>query len=152
MTIVPIIFGLFTAISPAAPVTWDFAAKHTAEGKVLVMLTADLEEGWHLYATTLPTDEGPLPTEFRFQESEAYTIEVPLTEPEPVEEFDPNFALIVRHHSGEPEFTMLIEPVANEPFEVKGEVEYMVCNDRTCLPPVVVPFTIEVPPIITGKE
>ena len=27
----------------------------------------------------------------------------------------------------------------------EGEVEYMVCNDVTCLPPVGIPFRIEVP-------
>ncbi len=133
--------------SPASPVTWHFGASGTDDGKVLITMTAQLEDGWHIYATELPSEEGPLPTEFRFTESAAYTVNIPLTEPEPVEEYDPNFLTTVRHHSGTPRYTMLVERVEAGSFTVQGEVEYMVCNDRTCLPPVVVPFNIEVGPI-----
>jgi len=28
---------------------------------------------------------------------------------------------------------------------LKGEVEYMVCNDKTCLPPTTVSFVLDVP-------
>ncbi len=144
-----IILGLllFPFMVPAtSPVSWSFNAAAADDGKVLVSFIAQVEPGWHIYAIDLPNEEGPLPTEFRLQQSDAYTIVVPVTEPEPMEEYDPNFATTVRHHSGTPRFTMLVERTSETAFPVKGEVEYMVCNDRTCLPPVVVPFTIEVAP------
>jgi DsbC/DsbD-like thiol-disulfide interchange protein len=147
MMIAPLFFSLFAGVSAGSPVAWSFGSNSTDDGKVMIILTAQLEDGWHIYATDLPNDEGPLPTEFRFIPSEAWEVTIPLTEPEPVEEYDPNFATIVRHHSGTPRYTMLVERVNGDPFTVQGEVEYMVCNDRTCLPPVVVPFTIEVEPI-----
>ncbi len=127
-----------------SPVAWHAAAAATDDGKVMITITAEVETGWHIYAMELPADEGPLPTEFRFPESDAYKVSIPLTEPEPQEEFDQNFSMTVRHHSGTPQFTMLIERQSDSPFTVNGEVEYMVCNDRTCLPPVVVPITVEV--------
>ena len=141
-----IAFLLFFSLAPitSSPVSWHFAAADTEDGKVLVTLTAEVEDGWHLYATELPSDEGPLPTIFRFEESEHYKVDVPLTEPEPVEEFDQNFGMMVRHHSGSPQFTVLVEPTTTQPFTVEGEVEYMVCNDVTCLPPKVVPFSITI--------
>jgi thiol:disulfide interchange protein DsbD len=69
----------------------------------------------------------------------------PLNEPVPKEEFDPNFEMQVRYHPGNPRFTQRIKPATANGFVVEGEVEFMVCNDVTCLPPTAVPFRIEVP-------
>jgi thiol:disulfide interchange protein DsbD len=137
-----IVLALLAGIPAASPVKWKFASIPTEKGLVELKMTAVVESGWHIYATTLPNTDGPLPTEFRFKENDRYKVIEPLREPEPVEEFDPNFQTIVRHHSGNPEFTMTIQPIAKGSFAVEGEVEYMVCNDRTCLPPVVVPIKI----------
>ena len=142
MIVLLLTFALVSITS--SPVSWHFAAADTDDGKVLVTLTAEVEEGWHMYATELPSDEGPLPTIFRFKESTDYTVTEQLNEPEPVEEFDNNFGVMVRHHSGTPKFTLVVEPTSTQPFTVEGEVEYMVCNDVTCLPPKVVPFSITI--------
>lgn len=144
--IAAVLLSLLAGLSATSPVQWHFTATPKDDGRVLITMTADLEDGWHMYATELPSDDGPLPTEFRFGDEAGYKVEMPLTEPEAVEEFDPNFAMVVRHHSGKPQFTMLVERTSDGPFNVTGEVEYMVCNDRTCLPPVVVPFDIAVGP------
>jgi hypothetical protein len=148
----PVLFSLAMSLSSGAPVQWHFGAMAADDGQVLITFTALLEPGWHLYATDLPSDDGPLPTEFRFTEHGGYTVKVPLTEPDAVEEYDPNFMMVVRHHSGEPRFTMVVEPAGERAFNVVGEVEYMVCNDRTCLPPVVVPFDIAVETIEPTEE
>ena len=75
----------------------------------------------------------------------SFSIVGELKEPDPVEEYDPNFAMMVRYHSGQPRFVLSIKPSSDAPFVVEGEVEYMVCNDKTCLPPMTVPFRITVP-------
>ncbi len=109
-----------------------------------VMLTAQLEEGWHLYATELSSDQGPIPTSFRFMPSDAFEVAGVLMEPEAKEEYDPNFAMTVRHHSGRPVFSLPIMRKSKEAFTVEGELEFMVCNDKTCLPPEVVRFSIPI--------
>ena len=126
------------------PVAWEFQAIANGTEEVKIKITAQIDEGWHVYATDLPSDEGPLPTVFRFEESTDFRLMGDLIEPAPVEQFDPNFAVMVKHHSGKPEFTMKLERTTAEAFTVKGEVEYMACNDRTCLPPLVVPFEITI--------
>lgn len=126
------------------PVKWEFHSIANGKHEVKIILTANIDEGWHVYATDLPSDEGPLPTVFRFEENDAFQLKGALIAPQPVEQFDPNFAIMVKHHSGRPEFSMELKRNTPEAFTVKGEVEYMVCNDRTCLPPVAVPFSIEV--------
>lgn len=128
---------------PKHPATWSFAAVVTEGDRVEVILTAQLEEGWHLYATELPSDQGPIATSFTFTPSEAFTAGT-LVEPAAKEEYDPNFAMVVRHHSGAPVFKLPIVRRTADAFTVEGELEFMVCNDKTCLPPEVVPFKIAV--------
>lgn len=135
--------ALWSAGPPASPVHWRFKADEQADGLVRVELLAETEPGWHIYATRQTGDEGPIPTSIRFAPSEAYALEGPCAEPEPVERHDPNFGMLVRYHEGSPAFVQLVRPTASGPIEIAGEVEYMVCNDRTCLPPVVVPFNLK---------
>lgn len=128
-----------------SPVSWSFSSSWMEDGRVDVMIEASVQDGWHFYATELPSDEGPIATAFRFKQSDSFEVVSALTEPVPEEEFDENFGVMVRHHSGKPRFHLVVRPLGKGPFEVQGEVEYMACNNNTCLPPVVVPFIITVP-------
>lgn len=129
-----------------SPVSWSFGATLWEDGSVSVDMTAHIQKGWHLYATELPSDQGPLPTVFRIQADAAYEVLGGVQSPSPVEAYDPNFAMVVRYHSGAPVFQVRLMPGGREPFTVSGDVEYMVCDDRTCLPPVRVPFKVLVDP------
>ncbi|MBK7385065.1 MAG: sugar transporter [Flavobacteriales bacterium] len=141
------LLGLLSVSPDANPASWTFSARTLPNGQVSIELIATLEKGWHLYATELPSDQGPVPTSFRFEPSRAYEVVGKLVEPDPVVGYDINFGMVVRHHSGTPRFELIIDPVAKGPFLVEGEVEYMVCNEKTCLPPITVPFSIRVTPL-----
>ncbi len=132
---------------PAGPVRWHFEAAAGPKDRVEVRLQATLEAGWHMYALELPRNDGPLPTVVRLHPGEGHKGTVELHEPKPVEEMDPNFGMVVRHHSGQPVFRVVTRRTTDQAFQLSGEVEYMLCNDRTCLPPVAVPFTLEVPAV-----
>lgn len=135
---------LFAAALPTGPVQWSFGAKATGSGQVAVELTATVQEGWHIYATRLENDLGPIPTSIRFEKDERLKAVGELAEPVPEEVFDPNFEMQVRYHSGTPVFVQRFQPTTLGVHVVKGEVEFMVCNDKTCLPPEVVKFELEV--------
>lgn len=140
---IPILFALSASIS-TNPVTWKFSATSAGDGLVRVEVRSEVRSGWHIYATSLPSDQGPVATSIRFHESESYVINGPLQEPAAVEVFDPNFSMMVRYHEGSPVFSQIIKPMRAGEFDVLGEVEYMVCNEKTCLPPVKVPFKLHV--------
>jgi len=129
---------------PSAPVAWQFSAVLRADGIVEVRCDAQVDAGWHVYATELPSMDGPIATSIRITPSDSYGEVIALQQPVPMEEYDPNFAMVVRYHAGTPRFVVLLKPSSIAPFKVQGEVEYMVCNDKTCLPPVVVPFDVPV--------
>ena len=131
--------------TPSDPAKWMFSSEQSTDGVVNVQLQATLEEGWHLYAISLPSDQGPIATSFTFKNSSEWVAAGELIEPVPVEEYDMNFAMDVRHHSGSPVFILPIKRATDKTFNVEGELEFMVCNNKTCLPPKVVPFSIVIP-------
>lgn len=124
------------------PVQWSFQAVTDGPGPVRVELMATIEEGWYMYATELPSDDGPLPTVIRILPADHFVLQGPVEGPEPKEQYDPNFGMVVRYHSGSPVFTQYILPSATGDLWLEGEVEFMCCNDKTCLPPRVVPFRL----------
>lgn len=145
MSTVALISLLSMLIPNGPPVSWSFGSKPMADGTIAVQLTAHVDEGWHIYATKLENDLGPIPTTITVDQTEGLSSVGPLVEPEPEEVYDQNFQMNVRYHSGEPTFVQHLRSSGTEPAIVTGEVEYMVCNDKTCLPPTTVPFRLEVP-------
>ena len=69
----------------------------------------------------------------------------PAIEQEPEETDDPNFGMVVRYHGGTATFTQPTERETPEAYALHGSVEYMACNDKTCLPPRKVEFTLDIP-------
>jgi len=128
------------------PVSWSFVSTPLEDGTTALEMTAHVEAGWHIYATQLENDLGPIPTTITIHPSEGVESTGALVEPEPEEVYDQNFQMNVRYHSGEPLFVQRVKVTSSNPVVVEGEVEYMVCNDKTCLPPTTAPFRLEVKP------
>lgn len=144
-SLLSLVLAMATAIAFAgSPVSWSFATKEAANGRTYVALRALCQEGWHIYALTLPRDDGPFPTIISVTPSPAFKAGETL-EPAPVEVEDPNFQMLVRYHGHEVEFLIPIDRLSKEAFNVAGTVEYMCCNDKTCLPPVSVEFNVPFP-------
>lgn len=137
--------GVLLQARAGGPVTWAFTATPTGTDTVQVLLTATCEPGWHIYALQLPSDQGPLPTEVQLDEDPAYSALGAAVEPAPVETDDPNFGVKVRYHGAEVTFAQFVSRNTKMAFVIAGNVQYMACNDMTCLPPRSVPFTVNVP-------
>lgn len=129
------------------PVSWAFSLGPEVNGQCEVLLTATCEEGWHLYALTLPRDDGPFPTEIRVQPDAAFELVGAPVEPTPIEVEDPNFQMLVRYHGHTSVFRVPVRRLSKDAFKVSGQVEYMCCNDKMCLPPVKVEFHVPIPAV-----
>jgi thiol:disulfide interchange protein DsbD len=144
-TIIIAALALSTANPPDAPVKWTFNTEELPNGQVRVNITANIDKGWHVYATQLPSDEGPLPTVIALADDKRFYTVDGVKEPEPEKAHDPNFGMMLHYHSNTVVFSQVIARRGAQAFTVNGEVEYMACNDEKCLPPVKVPFAVEVP-------
>jgi thiol:disulfide interchange protein DsbD len=143
LSLLVLLVPAFAALA-GGPITWSFEAVAAADGKVEVHLKVTCEEGWHIYALTLPRDDGPIPTAVRVNPS-AEHVAGAVVEPKPEEAYDPNFGMDLRFHERTAVFVVPVERLAKGGFTGSGEVEYMACNEKTCLPPVAVPFSVTVP-------
>ena len=137
-----LLWSLSSFSQPEKPVLWDVSLAMEGMNANLIF-SAKIDEGWHLYATHLDSDEGPIPTEFVYDEASQVFLAGDLNEEEPIEKYDPNFDMEVRYFEHQ---TTFVQPLkfSGEAKAVKGYITYMVCNDERCLPPVDEPFEVTI--------
>jgi thiol:disulfide interchange protein len=122
------------------PVKWTFSEKRDKDVATLVF-TASIDKGWHVYS--LFASDGPTPTSFNFEKSDAYELVGPVKESKPEEHFDETFGAVVKFFSDRAVFKQKIRIKSDKDFQVKGVLNYMVCNDKMCLPPEDVEFVFD---------
>lgn len=126
------------------PVKWKIKLddKGGAPEKEIVF-TATADKGWHLYDMNLP-EGGPVSTSFTFETlngAELIGQLVPSVKPTTV--YDEQFAMNLRWYPGTVSFTQKLKVTDPAKFKAEGEVEFMACNDETCLPPDQIPFSFD---------
>ena len=130
------------------PVSWACTPAPAAGDTVRIELRATCQPGWHFYALHQSSNEGPLPTQVSIPAGPGYRVAGPVHEPEPVVADDPAFGVRVKYHQGSTTLHQDIIREGSQGFTVPCAVEYMACNDKTCLPPRTVAFTLEIPATI----
>jgi thiol:disulfide interchange protein len=125
------------------PVTWEFGAEKKSDGKFELIFTATIEKGAHIYSMDIPRS-GPIPTTFRFDSTGAYRLDgKPFEVTAAVEKMDEAFGFKIKTFEEKAEFRQKIT-LKSPSFNVTGVVNFMSCNNATCLPPTDVDFTIQI--------
>jgi len=124
------------------PVTWSFDSKYLGDQTFELQFHATIEGKWHLYGMNIPPD-GPIPTSFTFEQSDAYTLVGKTTEPKGITVDDPVFGMKLTYFEHQATFKQKVE-VSGSATSIKGELEFMVCDDGKCLPPEYVDFAFDV--------
>ena len=124
------------------PIRWHVEQKPTGNGTADLYLRATIDEGWHLYGLQLP-EGGPLATSIVFSTvSNARLVGEVKALSALHHEYDANFDMELNWYSGEAVFVQSIAFDRADAVRIEGHVEYMACNDQTCLPPAEAPFAI----------
>jgi len=126
------------------PVKWAYAAKRTSATEATVFIKAAIEPGWHVYSQYIE-EGGPIKTTFTFAPSKEYTKVGKTAEPKAVVKFDKQFKMSIGYFEKEALFEQKVKLKSAGAANVKGKLEFMVCNDHKCLPPDEVAFNIAVP-------
>lgn len=125
------------------PVKWNFSSKNIGSGETELMLTATIDDGWHLYSQFIEQG-GPVPTSFSFVPSEDYSLVGKVQERSKViKAFEKAFEMNIAFFTSKAVFVQKIK-LNKSVTTVKGKVEFMLCNDIQCLPPDEREFSIEV--------
>jgi DsbC/DsbD-like thiol-disulfide interchange protein len=143
-----IILGLMSLIHLSAssqilkPVTWAYAAKKTGPNTATIFIKASIDQGWHLYSQFVK-DGGPVKTSFNFSTAKGYVLIGKTIEPKPITKYESTFSMNVSYFENSVVFQQKIKLNAKSSI-VKGKVEFMVCDDKQCLPPEEVEFSVAV--------
>lgn len=124
------------------PVTWQYAAKKTGKNEATLYIKASIDPNWHLYSQNMKPG-GPNKTEFTFASSKDYALIGKTMEPKPITKYEKVFKMDVSYFENEVLFTQKVK-LNKATTAVKGKVEFMVCDDKQCLPPSEVTFSIPV--------
>lgn len=124
------------------PVSWSATSKKIADKTYEIHLTANIDNGWHTYSQTTP-DGGPFPTSITFTKNPFLTLDGKTKEVGKLEKhYEPLFGVDVKQFSDKVDFVQTIKLKAPVKTSVNVAVEFMVCNDKQCLPPSTRKFTV----------
>ena len=123
------------------PVTWKIHLDDTGASEKSIVFTATADKGWHLYDMNLP-EGGPISTSFTFETlTGAELIGTPTASVAPTTVYDEQFAMNLRWYPGTVSFTQKFKVTDAAKFKMEGQIEFMACNDETCLPPDQIDFS-----------
>lgn len=141
-----LMLALFTLVVQAqilTPVKWKIKLDDSGAPEKAIVFTATSERGWHLYDMNLP-EGGPVSTSFAFETLQGVElVGKPTPSVKATSVYDEQFSMNLRWYPGSVSFTQQIKVTDAAKFKIVGEVEFMACNDETCLPPERIPFSFD---------
>lgn len=125
------------------PVKWSYTAKKISDKVYELHITANIDNKWHVYAQD--AGEGPSSTSVTFVKNPLVTLDGKVKEVGNVEkEYNDLFKSVLKFYHNKVTFVQKIKLRSKVATVVKGTVNYMVCNDKKCLPPKDLEFSIKI--------
>ncbi len=125
------------------PVKWTTTVEKVSETEYDLISVATIDKGWHLYSQNVPED-GPIPTTFTYTTDEGYELLGKTLEDKGHTVDDPVFMMKIKFFEDKAEFRQRIKILNKDLSLVKGEVEFMACDDKQCTPPNYVDLEFEI--------
>lgn len=123
-------------------IEWSFSSKNISGNLYEIKLTATLKKGWHIYSQH-PGD-GPVPTSVSFTRSPLLESKGGIKETGKIKfEKSDIFNSEIRYYENDVTITQNVSVKFNIKTSIKGKVEFMVCDNKQCLPPETVEFSIK---------
>lgn len=132
------------------PVKWEYSYEKITDSEGFVLMKARMDKDWHIYSQHQSSD-GPIPTSFVFNANADFEPIGKAEEPDAEKAFSEVFSTEVISFANEVVFKQKIKRKNPNSFDLNAELEFMACNNNTCLPPKVVKFSIRVPIAVSEK-
>lgn len=125
------------------PVSWTFASKKVSDKVYELRMTATIQPGWHLYSQSQPDDAIAQPTTFNFNNNPLLDFEGKVKELGKLEKYkDEKLDISANQYSNKVDFVQRVKIKGKAKTNVTGKLEYQTCDDKKCLPPKTVNFSI----------
>ncbi len=106
-------------------------------------MIATIQNGWHLYSQSQPTDAIAIPTAFTINSNPLVRVDGKIKEVGKMEKFtDKKLGLSANQYSKKVVFIQEVKLKGKGKTNFSGNVEFQTCDDKKCLPPKTVNFNI----------
>ena len=134
----------FSQLTAQNHLSWEFSYDKLNSS---VVIKGTIDKGWHLYSQKTPVSAGPIPVSISIDKQKGTKLIGKCEEKlEPNEIFDVNFdsQVYLFENTYLAEQKIKLKKAKNQHLkQLTGSVLYMVCDDSRCMPPIEVPFTIQ---------
>ena len=126
-----------------SPVSWSFASKKLSDNVYEVQLIATIQSGWHLYSQDQPGDAIAQPTSFSFSKNPLIDLDGKVKEIGKLEKYkDKKLDISANQYSDKVTFVQKVKVKGKVKTNISGKLEFQTCDDKKCLPPKTVNFSI----------
>lgn len=135
------------ALKSSDKVKWTFAADKINDTTFQLVITAKLDEGWHIFSFTPGGDGSMLPPEFNFSPNAHVKLLGKMTESgKKIEEDTKDVMGLIYYYKNKIVYTQKL--LARADTDLKGVLTFMVCDDNMCLPPEDLEFSIPIKGVV----
>jgi thiol:disulfide interchange protein DsbD len=139
-----VLSGTIAIAQSSKQVSWVYSAKKVADKTYEIHMTATIDGDYHLYAQDAGGD-GPIPTTFNFTKSPLFALDGAVKEQgQIVKKFESAWNHNVNYYEKTVDFVQVVKLKSNVKTTLAGKVEFMVCNDKECLPPADVDIKVNI--------
>ena len=122
------------------PVKFKTELKTISDTEAQIVFTGNIDAGWHVYSTDLPSG-GPISATFNVEKIQGAELMGKLApQGKEIENFDKVFEMKLRYFENTATFVQKFK-ITDASYQIEGYLEYGACNDENCLPPTEVPFS-----------
>ena len=107
------------------PCHWSFTVEQSVNGEAILVSTATLDSGWHLYSQHI--SDKRVATEFAYDSLNTYKLLGDTEEGKPTKKYDPNLEMEVLYFEEETVFKQKIKVLSKIDFTITGTINYKVC-------------------------
>jgi thiol:disulfide interchange protein DsbD len=116
--------------SPENPVKWSITSKSLGEKKLEITMTAKLDKNFHVYTHDINPDAGPIPLSIIYEGKDVKVWNQKIVGKK-VTKYDEAFGAELSWF--EDKFS-IVQVITSSSKSVTGTIDYMVCNDMSCMP------------------
>lgn len=139
LTMLFAVFALTVSAQMEDPVHFNVSQKQVSPTEVDVIFTGKIDDGWHVYSTSLPAG-GPISATLTTEKAEgAKATGKLLARGKEISQFDKLFNMNLRFFEHNVTFVQRYN-ITGKTYHIKGYLEYGSCDDESCLPPTQVEF------------
>lgn len=125
-------------------VKWQYAVVNKGKNLYELRMTATIDKGWHLYSQQQSADAIALPTTITFAKHPFIEFKgKPVEEGKLYDEVEAATRTRSRYYTNKVVFVQQLVFKKNIKTALSGDIEFMVCDDRQCLPPGTVKFSVK---------